>query len=689
MKASPLKILQSMDMFSQLDKQQLTSLFTSMITRDYSKGKTLFHEGDLGDTLYILLTGVIAITLKTPQGDTLELAQIKPGNFFGEMSIFDNSPRSATCSTLEDATLLCLRSEDFYRFIKENPKAGIAIMNPMLQTTTSRLQKTGAFLEDMVTWGEQARTRAITDDCTGLYNRRFLDESLEGRVRQAQQGKTPLTMVMIDLDHFGKLNLEFGQETGNQILLEVVSIFRNVFREDDILARYGGDEFCFLLPNTSTEKTLSLCNKMVRDIGRIKTLEGLQGSMNKITASAGIACLPTGSMSVELLIERADKALYQAKEAGRNRAQIWVQQHSTKTALTSIAQRNRIIQRIFDLIDRNNNFLIIGHKQPDEDCISSMISMGLLLRNFHKKVSLLIPRRLNRKYQYMINISRYNSLDILYNDEEIQEDFSVIFFMDTPKPDMREQFPRDRELLNSSIIKVEVDHHLQADSGYLGDEDFRLVDDAASASELVGILAIKLQKQNKLVKKYNIHDLFTRNFVLAVLTGIVGDTKMGQYLKTRKERMYYKLFSNLFNDLLVKKTRQNSKNFSSMKDIFKEMQKLSLGEDECYALMKEYNGISIKNINAVVIGKKEMAPINGLFDNETVVTVARYLADELAEACGVMGMVAYVDRGEENPLVQFRIRRSQDFNALDLRKIIEVLNSYKPLNILDFSKNIN
>ena len=277
MKKTPIDVLKSIKILSSLSREELRYLYSHMNEESYPEGQPLFNEGDKGEVMYIVLSGSVSILVNTPDGDIIEIAEITEGNFLGDMSIFDRAARSATCTPKCDTVVLSLKADDFYEFIKNKPEAGIFIMHRMLNTVSQRLKNTGAFLSDMVTWGEQARIRAITDEFTGLYNRRFLDEAIEERLADAKASGQPLSLVMIDLDHFGSLNNLYGQETGDEILLKVIRIYRRLFREDDILARYGGDEFTFLLPGTGGKKALSLCNKLNRELRSIDLLKDKTG----------------------------------------------------------------------------------------------------------------------------------------------------------------------------------------------------------------------------------------------------------------------------------------------------------------------------------------------------------------------------------------------------------------------------
>ena len=335
----------------------------------------------------------------------------------------------------------------------------------------------------------------------------------------------------------------------------------------------------------------------------------------------------------------------------------------------------RLFSRILDRIVISDNFLITGHKNPDEDCISSMVAFAILIAKFGKTVSLVVPDKINENFLYLLNICRYNKIDILSGTQSIEGGIETLCILDTPKPSMREDFPDSEKLYkNTEILKIEIDHHLEADSGYNGDIGYCLVDEASSASELVGMLAIKLNKREDLLTEMVSSEVLSRNFILAVLTGIIGDSKMGKFLKTRKERWFYQLFSTLFNELLEKTTREGSGNFSTMKEVFSSLQKLSRDEDDCYKEMMNKRRILSDKVSVILLDQETMDLMRSRYDHETVVTVARYIVDKLAEESGILGMIIYYDSPMDSDLIQFRLRRSHGFNSLDLRSVLTRLD---------------
>lgn len=310
-------ILNTVEIFSDLAGEEIDILMCRMKQVKCRKDQTLFQEGDAGDELFLILEGTVRISVKLPDGNELTLAEIGEGNFFGEMSIIERAPRSATCRAKEDGSFLSLHAEDFYDLIRRHPVTAMKIMYRMLNIVSRRLMNTGSLLSEMVRWGEGARKRAITDEFTGLFNRRFLDESLATQTSRAKAQGKALSLVMVDLDHFGTLNKKYGETFCDSIILSAVPVFKKTFREKDILARYGGDEFTFILPDTESKTAQNLCDAVCAGLRKLKFPEHPELI---ISSSIGIAALPEDAETLVELKEQADRALYMAKEQGRDRA---------------------------------------------------------------------------------------------------------------------------------------------------------------------------------------------------------------------------------------------------------------------------------------------------------------------------------------------------------------------------------
>lgn len=161
---------------------------------------------------------------------------------------------------------------------------------------------------------EHARRLANTDGLTGLYNHRHLQERLRQEIERAERYDRPLSVVMVDLDHFKRYNDTFGHPRGDEVLIQVSQTLRQVSRASDIVARYGGEEFTLILPETPASDAGVLAERARQ---QIESLE-IGGVRTRVTLSLGVAAHVRGS-SKEDLIESADAALYAAKRRGRNR----------------------------------------------------------------------------------------------------------------------------------------------------------------------------------------------------------------------------------------------------------------------------------------------------------------------------------------------------------------------------------
>ncbi len=164
------------------------------------------------------------------------------------------------------------------------------------------------------------RRLAVTDQLTGAYNREFLQQRLPEAVDKAERDGDPLSLAMVDVDHFKPINDRYGHDVGDLVLAEVASKLRSAIRLDDMLVRYGGEEFLVLLPSTGASKAHDIAERMRLALQEETFFAG--DAPIEVRISVGIAEHLRGSDSPTTLIRRADSALYAAKESGRNRVEI-------------------------------------------------------------------------------------------------------------------------------------------------------------------------------------------------------------------------------------------------------------------------------------------------------------------------------------------------------------------------------
>ena len=160
----------------------------------------------------------------------------------------------------------------------------------------------------------------VTDPLTGIYNRRYLDVQLGVEQKRAQRNKHPLSMMLLDIDHFKNVNDQHGHQVGDQVLSMVAQTIMHYSRSNDIVARFGGEEIAIIVPNANLQQTQKQAERLRQAIAQsAMPVTGLAVEQVNVTVSIGVAELDNCDLSEpQAMLGRADSALYQAKSAGRN-----------------------------------------------------------------------------------------------------------------------------------------------------------------------------------------------------------------------------------------------------------------------------------------------------------------------------------------------------------------------------------
>lgn len=311
--------LSSWPLFTGMTDEEIRRLSLLLRRRRYPQGSLVFREGEGGDALFIVLSGRILATALQNDGSSRRVYEFVAGTFFGEMAIIEEAPRSATCVALEDSELLVLLGTDFYRLVAENPRLANKLLLSIGMVMTSWLDESSKFLNDLVRWGETARKRAVTDELTGLYNRRFLEETLTNRFSLGAVGRRKMALLMMDLDRIHGINDRYGNAAGDKVIAQAAQTFRGVLREDAVAARLAGDEFAVLLPDTDTVVAQDVAQRLRLELAHLTIrLPAIQEELS-VRVSIGIAIAPDHATDPGTLFSAADGALRLAKDLGRDR----------------------------------------------------------------------------------------------------------------------------------------------------------------------------------------------------------------------------------------------------------------------------------------------------------------------------------------------------------------------------------
>ena len=315
------ELLKNLQIFSDFNEIEINVIGKYFSLKKYNLDENISGVHDINQNVFIVSKGKIVNALNIPGSINRKHGEYGPGDFFSGISLLGDKPLSEnnTFYAAEKSELLMIAEKSILELIENKPDVAIKFITQLLSITILQLRKSSKFLADVVQWGENASRRVITDELTGLYNRAFLDDALENFFNISKSNKKALSLLMVDIDNFGKINEKFGHEMGNKVLIEVVNLIKNIISKHGIIARYGGDEYSILLPETDLQKGIEIAESIRLAVESFNFSAFLQKTDIPITTSIGISTFPDTATDILAFKEKADDSLYQAKESGRNR----------------------------------------------------------------------------------------------------------------------------------------------------------------------------------------------------------------------------------------------------------------------------------------------------------------------------------------------------------------------------------
>lgn len=268
--------------------------------------------------LYIVLSGALSVSADTRTGMADgTVSKVLPGESVGEQSVLDEEANLSAMTALETSELLVVEAEIVWRLIDESN--GVA--RNLLRLLSFRIRAANAQLRRRQKLGEFYRQMSMIDGLTGLYNRAWLNDLLPEMVASAHGAGKPLSLIMIDLDHFKLFNDSHGHLAGDQALRAAAQVLSGALRPSDCAVRYGGEEMMVLLPDTSDKVAVVVAERLCERIRQAVVFRDMRLPLPHLTASLGVASLLPGQDD-HGLIATADAALYRAKDGGRNQVAV-------------------------------------------------------------------------------------------------------------------------------------------------------------------------------------------------------------------------------------------------------------------------------------------------------------------------------------------------------------------------------
>ncbi len=275
-------------------------------------------EDGLRARLYIVLSGSLEVAPDAHSAnEDSSVTRVLPGESVGEQAVLDDAVNLAAMTALEDCELLVIEPELVWQLID---RSNVLARN-LLRLLSFRVRAANAQLKRRQKLGEFYRQLSLNDGLTGLYNRAWLNEMLPKLAARARQDGSPLSVIMIDLDHFKRFNDTHGHLAGDAALSSAAEVIRESLRPSDFAVRYGGEELMAVLPDTQAGLADMVAQRLAERLRTTVVFPDMRLPLPHITGSFGVASLAPGGSEHDL-IAAADAALYRAKEAGRDRVSV-------------------------------------------------------------------------------------------------------------------------------------------------------------------------------------------------------------------------------------------------------------------------------------------------------------------------------------------------------------------------------
>ena len=304
-------LLSALDLFNGVDPDEVRDLLTHCDRRDIAAGELLLSPGSSNEHVFVVLSGRLNVHVGSPSAPPL--TSMETGACVGEMSIIEDRDPSAYVIGAEDSHLLVIHQSVLWRMVD----ASHALAKNLLVVMSERVRSHNRVIAENYGEIRKFERHATTDALTGLGNRHYMEEAFPRAIERCAREDQTVSLIMIDVDNFKEFNDRFGHVAGDRALKAVSETLKSQFRPDDILIRYGGDEFAALLPGVGSKKALAVANRVRRSVAG--HTDNREDSLLQIPIriSMGIAGLDEGG-SLRDLLRNADAALYRAKRAGRD-----------------------------------------------------------------------------------------------------------------------------------------------------------------------------------------------------------------------------------------------------------------------------------------------------------------------------------------------------------------------------------
>jgi diguanylate cyclase (GGDEF)-like protein len=299
--------------FQNVELQSIEGLLEACPFQTLSAGDVLITPGQSNQTLYAVVSGRLRVHLDSPASEPVAL--IGPGESVAELSVIDRRPTSAWVIAEQPTCLLAVDQEVFWSLIRTSH----AFACNMLAQLADRLRQNNLTVIDNLRLQQAYHREAVTDELTGLANRRGLESLLSRLIARSIKGEEALSVLLIDIDDFRRYNEEFGHVAGEHVLIGIAQILRDGVRPTDMIGRFGGEEFVVVMPDTGADAARIVAGRLRDRIGNAMISMSDESLLPPVSVSVGIAERCLEDDTADTLLACAAEDLARARRDGGER----------------------------------------------------------------------------------------------------------------------------------------------------------------------------------------------------------------------------------------------------------------------------------------------------------------------------------------------------------------------------------